>query len=449
MKRSFFLRGILIPAALVTTGIFFGNVAGRMANADQASPFPGLATFAQALTHLENSHVDPIDQDALIQGAIRGMTEALDPHTTYLDPFQFAQMMSDTQGHFAGIGVEISVRDGWLTVLAVFEGGPADQAGLESGDRFVYIENQAARDMRLSDAIRIMRGEVGTTVNVGIRRDGVENTLNFELTRDVIEVNPVVGHLLSDGILVIRLRAFQGNTTGAFVATLDRAEAELGARGQSLTGIILDLRSNPGGLLQSAVEISDLFLSEGTIVTTRGRGGVLMREESARRRGTRDDTPMVVLINGFSASAAEIVAGALKDHGRATLVGTRTWGKGSVQTLVELDDGGALKMTIARYFTPSGQSIQAVGIEPDVEVHALSAAALRALRIADQQAPREASLEQHLRNSGQETPRERRAQGEDLRERTGDEEASLFDGDQQGTVALGTLRAMIEERVRP
>lgn len=335
------------------------------AHADE-SPYKKLEIFARALTHIEQSHVAPVQEDALIAGAIRGMLEALDPHSAFLSPQEYRILRSDTEGRYAGIGVEVGVRDGWLTVLTVFKGGGAAEVGLQPGDRFLSIAGRAARDMRMTEAIALIRGEPGTTVKVSIRREGRADDVVVELTRSVVDVAAVEGQLLPDGTIMLRLRAFQEETAQEFVAALEQAEAELAAAKRKPVGLVLDLRDNPGGLVTAATAVADLFLGEGVIVGIRGRGGQLLREHRAQRNGTRATLPMVVLVNGSTASAAEILAGALQDRGRAVVVGSRTFGKGSVQNIIELPDGSALKLTTALYYTPAGRSIQARGIIPDV-----------------------------------------------------------------------------------
>lgn len=367
---------------------------GARATETEASPYANLGIFARALSHVETSHVEPPDQDALIYGAIRGMVETLDPHSAFLDPAEVRALEADTEGAFGGIGVEIDVRDGWLTVHGVFPEGPADRAGIEAGDRFLSLEGMSARDMRISDAVRRMRGEPGVPVHVRIRREGVEEGIELEIVREIIHVEAVEARVLPDRVAWIEIRSFQSTTTSELRAALDRAEAETASAG-GVAGVVLDLRGNPGGLLDEAVRVSDEFLSSGLIVSTRGRDGIVLSEEHATGPGTRPDYPVVVLVDYFTASAAEIVAGALQDHHRALVVGTRTWGKGSVQNVIDLPDGSALKLTIARYYTPSGDSIQAVGITPDIVIEQLDEHAARAL--AAESAPiSEAMLEGHL-----------------------------------------------------
>lgn len=430
-----FLAGVVFQPGLVG------------ADASEASPFQNLSIFARALAHIEASYVDEVDQDALIHGAIRGMVSSLDPHTTYLDPDEYRTLTADTQGQFAGIGVEITVRDGWLTVLSVFDGGPAEDAGILPGDRFLHIARRPARDMRISDAVRLMRGEPGTTVRVGLRREGEEEGLDVELTRAVIEVNPVDALLLPDRVLYLELKAFQDNSTAELRAAIDTALAQARAQG-GISGIILDMRNNPGGLVRQAVLVADEFLPNGTIVSTRGRDGRMLDESTAHSRGTRPEWPMVVLVNGYTASAAEIVAGALRDQERALIVGTRTWGKGSVQNIIELPDGGAMKLTIARYYTPSGTSIQAQGIEPDVVVAQLSPTAVAAARLQSEEQLREESLSRHLDGGDSDEP-ERAVAREQAREGTpADEDRAPFSDDYQAQMAHQTLRAIIADRTR-
>lgn len=329
------------------------------------SPFEPLSIFARALAFVELAYVEPVDQEKLVHGAIRGLADSLDPHTVFMDPEEYAIFNSDAEGRFAGIGVEVSTRDGWLTILSVFDGGPAAKAGLLPGDRFLAIEGEDARDLRLYDAVRRIRGEPGTKVNVTIRREGHDDAIERTLTRAFIELDPVEVRSLGQGAIYVRIKAFQDGTARALRDALDDAVMKLKKQG-GIRGVLIDLRDNGGGLLDEAVWVSDEFLPTGVIVSTRGRDGEVIKQYSARRAGTRPRWPIVVLINENTASASEIVAGALQDQGRATVVGVRSFGKGSVQTVFELPGGSALKLTISRYYTPSGRSIQAQGITPDL-----------------------------------------------------------------------------------
>jgi carboxyl-terminal processing protease len=358
------------------------------------SPYRKLEIFARALAHIEQSYVTNVDSDQLVYGAIRGMLAVLDPHSSFMDPEQFRILASDSEGRYGGVGVEIDARDGWLTVAAVFDGGPAARAGIKPGDRFLSIEGQSARDLPMDQAQERMRGDPGTKVRVTLRRAGQPDALELELTREVIAVQAVEARVLGDRSVFVRLKVFQETTAAELRKALDQAVEHTAALG-GVSGLVLDMRDNPGGLVSAAVLVADEFLSEGVIVSTRGRGDHLLREQRATAAGTRPAWPMVVLVNGYTASAAEIVAGALHDHKRAVIVGTRTFGKGSVQNVIELPDQSALKLTTALYYTPSGRSIQAHGIEPDVEIEQLDPEALtKALAARDELS--EATLAQHL-----------------------------------------------------
>jgi carboxyl-terminal processing protease len=400
------------------------------------SPFEPLSLFSLALAYVEVSYVEPIDQEGLVYGAIRGLAESLDPHSVFLDPAEYEIFMSDAEGRFAGVGVEVSTRDGWLTILSVFDGGPAADAGLQPGDRFLSIEGEDARDLQLYDAVRRIRGAPGTSVTVTIRREGQEEDIERKLTRAFIEIDPVEMHVLDDGVVYLRITAFQDGTARALSDALDEAVMQLRRRG-GVTGLLVDLRDNGGGLLHEAVWVSDQFLSAGVIVSTRGRGGEKISEHSARRAGTRPEWPIVILINENTASASEIVAGALRDHQRAVLIGVRSFGKGSVQNVFELPGGSALKLTTARYYTPSGHSIQAEGIMPDL-------IAEQPRRDGEPAPLREEELERHL--APQPQGRAGRAgklpNGAQAPQSLGQPPA-IFGDDPQGQRAYGVLRERI------
>ncbi|MGB8331056.1 MAG: S41 family peptidase [Polyangiales bacterium] len=423
---------------LVIAGMLAILLVAAMGSAALArrSPFAPLAIFARALAYIEVSYVEPVNQESLVYGAIRGLAESLDPHSVFLDPGEYEILKSDAEGRFAGVGVEVSTRDGWLTILSVFDGGPAAKAGLQPGDRFLSIEGEDARDRRLYDAVRLIRGEPGTSVSVTIRREGQEAAIERTLTRAFIVIDPIELHILNDGIVYLRIKSFQDGTARELSDALDEAVMVLRERG-GVKGLLIDLRDNGGGLLHEAVWVSEQFLSSGVIVSTRGRGGELISEYSARRAGTRPNWPIVVLINENTASASEIVAGALQDHRRAVAVGVRSFGKGSVQNIFELPGGSALKLTTYRYYTPSGRSIQAEGITPDLVVEQPRAE-------GDPDPIREETLERHL------APQSSGAVGREGERRTGahapraeSPSPGIFADDPQAQRAYGVLRERV------
>ena len=322
-----------------------------------------LKIFSEILSLVESNYVEGVESDVLIEGAIKGMVKALDPHTSYLPPKSYKDMLVDTSGKFGGLGIEISMRKGVLTVVSPIEDTPADKAGIKAGDKIIKIEDESTLDMSLSDAVSHLRGETGTPVTITIFRETLDAPKEFTIVRDIIKVRSVVNKRYRDEIGYIKIRSFSKSTS----SDLDKALDKLGKEG--ITKLILDVRNNPGGLLNQAVEVTDRFLDkENLIVYTKGRS-----EEQNMRFTTHDKVkrvsyPMVILVNSGSASASEIVAGALQDLGRAVILGTPTFGKGSVQTIIPLSDGSALRLTTARYYTPSGRVIQENGIDPDIIV---------------------------------------------------------------------------------
>ena len=323
---------------------------------DQA--YRSVATFARVLSYVENSFVREISAEALVHGAIRGMLATLDAHSAFLDPAQYAAMKSEAQGEFGGVGVELVKRADGARVVELYEGSPAVDAGLEVGDTILAVGGEATAKLSLAEIARRIKGPIGTAVRLTVRGSGA-SVRRVRIVRARIRLTSIDGRRLTDGFAYLRIRAF-GERTGQEVADVLRA---LGG-GSGLSGLVLDLRDNPGGLLDEAVRVADLWLSSGVIVTTEGRRTPADRE-LAHPKGTESDYPVVLLVNGGTASAAEIVAGALQDQARAHVVGTQTFGKGSVQTVIELEDRSALKLTIARYFTPKHRSIEGVGITPD------------------------------------------------------------------------------------
>jgi carboxyl-terminal processing protease len=357
-----------IPA-LVAAGLlcFVRSAPGGEPPSAQGA-YKSLDLFARVLHFVESNYVESVDPTKLVNGAIRGMLSSLDPHTTFLPPDLYREMKIDTTGEFGGLGIEVSVKEGALIVISPIEGTPAYKAGLKPGDRILAIDDKPTSRMTLIEAVRGMRGPKGSKVKVSVMRG--TDKLDFIIVRDRIRIQSASGSLLEPGFAYLRLKNFQERSDQDLGEVLTRLEKE---NGGPFKGAILDLRNNPGGLLDQAVRISDLFLPGGTIVITKGRGNTQVDRRSAHPKGpswTR--YPMVVLVNGGTASASEIVAGALQDHRRAIVLGSQSFGKGSVQTVVEMEDGDGskvgVKLTIAKYYTPSGRSIQEKGITPDILV---------------------------------------------------------------------------------
>jgi carboxyl-terminal processing protease len=330
-----------------------------------------LKVLAEVLDIVQRNYVEEMSPEDLVHGAVQGIVSRLDPHSSFMTPDMFREMQVETEGAFGGLGIEVSVREGKLTVVSPIEDTPAALAGIQAGDVIVMIEGEPTQDMELMEAVRRMRGPKGTQVTIHVMREGFREPRAFTLVRDIIRIRSVRARRL-DGIAVIRVAQFQQGTH----LEVRRALAEL-ADGGPLDGLILDLRNDPGGLLDQAVKVADLFLREGTVVSTRGRDPEQEVVYTARDDGEEPSFPIVVLVNEGTASASEIVAGALQDHGRALILGERTFGKGSVQTIVPLSDGSGLRVTTALYYTPAGRSIQAKGIVPDVHVPSGAVTVLR------------------------------------------------------------------------
>ncbi|MGD8303368.1 MAG: S41 family peptidase, partial [Desulfobacterales bacterium] len=322
--------------------------------------YEGLKIFADVIELIQKEYVDDVESKELIEKAIQGMLHSLDPHSSLMPPEAFEDLQIDTKGNFTGIGIHITMRDGFVTVISPIEDTPADKAGITAQDRIVKVDGKAVKDLR--EAVKMMRGPKGTKVVVTIVREGEKKPLDFELIRDVIPIVSVKAIELKPGYGYIRLSQFSGSTTKELEEALNKMESG----DVSVKGLVLDLRNNGGGLLNQAIQVSDLFLNEGKILSIKGRNKKNTKVYMATPDTDIRNYPLVVLINGGSASASEIVAGALQDQKRALILGTTSFGKGSVQTVETLRDGSGVKLTIARYFTPNGRSIQAKGIEPDI-----------------------------------------------------------------------------------
>jgi carboxyl-terminal processing protease len=356
---------------------------------NEEKDYQNLELFTDVLTIIRKSYVEETSSRELIYGAIKGMLATLDPHSSFLTPEMYQDMKDDTHGEFGGLGIEITKKDGVLVVVAPIEDTPAFAAGIKAGDQIVKIDDQITKDLEIMEAVRLLRGAKGESVVITIMRDGFAAQQDFEIVRDIIQIHSVKSKLLQPGFAYARLSQFQARTGPDLKEQLADLRNKNGAE---FKGVILDLRNNPGGLLEQAVAVSDLFLSEGLIVYTEGREPGSQVEFRAQGDGTEADYPLVVLINGGSASASEIVAGALQDHGRAVVLGEPSFGKGSVQSIIPMGDQSGLRLTTARYFTPAGTSIQARGIIPDIEV-----AQLVQEEVNGQQHFREKDLENHFR----------------------------------------------------
>lgn len=323
-----------------------------------------LRLFSDVLNIVQDNYVEKVDTKKLMYGAVNGMLRELDPHSSFLKPEDYKELQIETKGRFGGLGIEITLRDGILTVVSPLEGTPADRAGILSNDQIVRIDEQPTQDMSLTEAVQKMRGPKGTKVKLTIIRKGERKPLEFELVRDMISIQSVKSRLLEPGYGYVRISSFQSGTSNDLKKALDQFESQ----GTGLQGLVLDLRNDPGGLLEQAVEVSDEFLDEGLIVYTGGRLDSQKMRFEAHKNSKPRRYPIVVLVNSGSASASEIVAGALQDQKRAIILGEPTFGKGSVQTVIPLNDGSALRLTTSLYYTPSGRSIQATGIQPDILV---------------------------------------------------------------------------------
>ncbi|MBW2023237.1 MAG: S41 family peptidase [Deltaproteobacteria bacterium] len=384
--------------SIFITGALFLNGGEKAVTAGTEEPYPDLEIFTEVLRQIQENYVEPQDSKKLIYGAVKGMVQSLDPHSSFMTKDEYQELMLETKGSFTGIGIEITIKDSILTVVSPIEGTPAYKMGLKAGDKIIQIEGKSTKNMTLMDAVKRIRGPKGTKVKLTILREGEKKPLVFSITRDVIPLKSVRSLLLEPGIGYIRVSTFQSRTAKDLDAAIKKLEKE-----GKLKGLILDLRNNPGGLLSQAIEVSDYFLESGVIVTTKGRKHSQDIVARAHKDGGTRNYPMIVLVNGGSASAAEIVAGALQDNKRAVILGTRTFGKGSVQTILPLSDGSALRLTTARYYTPSGRSIQLSGIQPDIEL-AFVPPKKKKEKKAEKHFFREEDLERHMPGESKEKP---------------------------------------------
>lgn len=358
-----------LTIAVITLIVFIGFSSQYRCSAEgKGSDYESIELFTDVMSIIKKSYVEEVDTKKLIYGAINGMLSSLDPHSSFMPPETYKELKIDTKGAFGGLGIEISVKDGILTVISPIEDTPAFKAGIKAGDQILRIDEKFTKDLNINEAVKRMRGQKGTKVTLTIMREGFERPKEFSLMRDIIQVKSVRSRMLDNGYGYVRIAQFQEKTDD----DLSKALQSLQEDGKKpLSGLVLDLRNDPGGLLDQAVRVADHFVSDGLIVYTEGREKDSKMQFSASKGKKEPNYPIVVLINSGSASASEIVAGALQDHKRAIVMGTQSFGKGSVQTIIPLSDQSGLRLTTARYFTPKGRSIQAKGITPDITVERL------------------------------------------------------------------------------
>jgi len=364
MNNRFHLLLVLTCGLLVgTAGGLVGEAFAASEEASAELPLAELRTFAEVFGRIKSDYVVPVDDKELLENAIRGMLSGLDPHSSYLDDDEYRDLQVGTSGEFGGLGIEVGMEDGFVKIISPIDDTPAARAGLKAGDLIIRIDEKPVKGLSLNEAVNLMRGKAGTAIGLTVTREGADRPFKVELMRDIIHVASVKSRTLEPGYGYVRVTNFQSRTTEDL---LDAIAKLTGENDGTLKGMVLDLRNNPGGVLNSAVGVSDAFLGGGLIVYTKGRVDDSELQFKAGPDDVLKGAPMVVLVNSGSASASEIVAGALQDHKRAIIMGGQTFGKGSVQTIVPIDNATALKLTTARYYTPSGRSIQAQGIEPDI-----------------------------------------------------------------------------------
>ena len=375
--------------ACATVGGFGAVDVARAAN-DPAGPYRKLDVFSHVLSLIQNNYVEDVDDAKLLYGAIDGMVRTLDPHSTFMEPKAYSALKQETDGEYGGVGMDVAVKNGELMVISPYDDTPASRAGIKPGDKILEIDGAQTRGWKDADAVKALMGAPGTKCMVKVARAAWSEPRAFALVRDVIRVVSVEHRLYDRRYGYVKIKNFQDRTDSYLRKALDALRTQAGGH---LAGVVLDLRHNPGGLLDQAVKVADRFLVEGVIVTTKGRDSKHVEVERAHAKDTEPGYPLIVLVDGGTASASEIVAGALQDHGRAVVMGTPTFGKGSVQTVIELEDGSGLKLTIARYYTPSGRSIQEKGITPDLYVRQQPGPAAG----VEDDSPRERNLPNHFK----------------------------------------------------
>ncbi|BCG65557.1 MAG: carboxyl-terminal processing protease [Methyloprofundus sp.] len=402
--------GCVLGVLISTAGSVLANKSDEQ---EVTLPFEELRTFTEIFGRIKQDYVEPVTDKELLESAIRGMLVGLDPHSSYLNAEEYQELKVGTTGRFGGLGIQVTMEDGFVKVISPIDDTPAQRAGMESGDIIIKLDEQPVKGMTLNAAVKIMRGEVGSEIVLTVVRKGKDKPFKVTLVRDIIKVKSVRSRTLEEGFGYVRISSFQSPTGDALEDAIITLKKENGGK---LKGMVLDLRNNPGGVLSGAVAVSDTFLNAGKIVFTEGRIKNSQMDFNATPGDLLGGAPLVVLINAGSASASEIVAGALQDHNRAIIMGTKSFGKGSVQTILPTGSGGAVKITTARYFTPSGRSIQATGIEPDIELERLK---LESLEASQFQPIKEADLSRHLTNGNKEKADKEKADKDKESEKTG------------------------------
>ena len=429
-----FLLGLALGAGMtIYSSVFAGNEKSAAAS---SLPLEDLRAFTEVFGRVKSDYVESVEDKELLEHAIKGMLSGLDPHSSYLNAEEFKEMRIGTDGKFGGLGIEVSMENGFVKVISPIDDTPAERAGIKAGDVIVRLDDTPVKGMTLNEAVKIMRGKPGTDILLTVIREGAEGPLKITITRDIIRIKSVRGRTLDPGYGYIRISQFQSATGTSMRKQLSELKKE---NGGELKGLVLDLRNNPGGVLNASVSVADAFVSKGKIVYTEGRVKDSLLTFNASPNDLLKGAPIVVLVNGGSASASEIVAGALQDHHRAIIMGTKTFGKGSVQTIMPMNNGAALKITTARYFTPSGRSIQAEGIEPDIEVEQLE---LSKKGDASVERLREADLRDHLENGNGEKADKAAKDDKSSKKEGEDDEKSRTKDDYQLNEALNLLKGV-------
>jgi len=430
-RENVFLVLVGLIAGL-SISIGSGVFAERETKSTAGLPVEELRTFSDVFGRIKNDYVEDVEDSEMLNNAIRGMLSGLDPHSSYLDQEQFKELQVGTSGEFGGLGIEVGMEDGFVKVIAPIDDTPAQRAGIEACDLIIRLDDTPVKGLTLNEAVKIMRGKPGTVLRLTVVREGVDQPLKIDIKRDIIKVKSVKSRMLEDGFGYVRISQFQSKTAENMVDAIEKLKKDSDG---ALKGMVLDLRNNPGGVLNGAVAVSDAFLKKGLIVYTEGR----VSDSKLRFNATPDDildtAPMVILVNQGSASASEIVSGALQDHHRAIVVGTPTFGKGSVQTILPLSNGTAVKLTTARYYTPSGRSIQAEGIKPDIELDQVRVSAVE--RSIDP--IKEADLSRHLSNGKDKKSKKSAEEGEEAEESLAETDYELYE-------ALNLLKGLAIQR---